>query len=47
MPSESLWRSVGACWNTRKINTFDYAEMLAEPIQCFADVLEKDLNASK
>ena len=28
-------------------HTFDYAEMLAEPIQCFADVLEKDLNASK
>lgn len=27
--------------------TFDYAETLAEPIQCFADVLEKELNASK
>ena len=47
MPSELLWRFAGVRWNTRKINTFDYAEMLAEPIQCFADVLEKDLNASK
>lgn len=27
--------------------TFDYAETLAEPIQRFADVLEKELNASK
>ena len=27
--------------------TFDYAEMLGEPIQRFADVLEKELDISK
>ena len=27
--------------------TFDYAETLAEPIQRFADVLEKELTAAK
>lgn len=27
--------------------TFDYSGTLAEPIQCFVDVLEKELNASK
>ena len=27
--------------------TFDYAETLAEPIQRFADVLEKELKISK
>lgn len=27
--------------------SFDYAETLAEPIQRFADILEKELNASK
>lgn len=27
--------------------SFDYAETLAEPIQRFADILEKELNAGK
>ncbi len=49
--AEALARAVEVRNNPNKYkndkNVLDYAETLAEPIQCFADVLEKELERSK